>query len=66
MIIRVFRDLGTARLVRVGSRVRFRQMFGIGEKASGIEFDMNSGRAARLRQVLDDVAPAGKQASTPF
>lgn len=66
MIIHVFGDLGTARLARVGSQVRFRLTFGIGEQALGIEFDMDSGRAARLRQVLDDVAPAGKQASTPF
>ena len=62
--VNVLGDLETAKLVRVGSKVRFHMSFGAGEDATAIEFDLNGDRAARLLKALQQAVAFGDETTT--
>lgn len=64
MHVNVLGDLETAKLVRVGSKLRLHLSFGAGEEATAIEFDMNGDRAARLLKALQQAVPFGDETTT--
>ena len=64
MYVNVLGNLETAKLVRVGSKLRFHLSFGAGEEAMVIEFDMNSDRATRLLKALQQAVPFGDETTT--
>ena len=66
MLVQLLGDLGSARLARVGSQLRFHLSFGVGEEATAIEFDMEVERATDLLKALQKVVPSGEEASATF